>query len=304
MSTKSRSIRSPRSTKRFRNVALIGRYKSRDIAAPLSRLGRMLIEAGSRVLVDQETAAASGVTAFPVVDFAAIGARADLAIVLGGDGSMLSAARALAPYKVPLVGINQGRLGFTTDISLARMQRSVREILAGEYTAEKRTMLTATVERRKKVVVRAIALNDIVASKGSTGRLIELLVHIDGRFVCDMRADGLITTTATGSTAYSLSSNGPILHPGVPGIGLVPICPHTLSNRPITVPDSSQIVITVRRGEDARLHADGQPQCDLAEGDRIIIERSRHRAVFIHPPGYDYFAMLRSKLHWTDNPLV
>lgn len=298
----SKIVRRPR--KAFRQVALIGRYKSRDVAGPLSRLARLLLASGCRVLVDHETSEASGVTAYPIADFAGIGARADLAIVLGGDGSMLSAARALAPYNVPLVGVNQGRLGFTTDISLASMTRSVRSILAGDYTAERRTMLVTAVERKKRVVARSHALNDIVASKGATGRLIELLVNIDGQFVYDMRADGLITTTATGSTAYSLSSNGPILHPGVPGFSLVPICPHTLSNRPITVPDSAEIVITVKRGEDARLHADGQPQCDLFEGDRIVIKRSRHHAVFIHPPGYDYFAMLRSKLHWSDNPLV
>lgn len=288
----------------FRHIALIGRYKSRDIAAPLSRLGRMLTNAGCRVLVDHQTAEASGVKAFPVADFEGIGRRADLAIVLGGDGSMLSAARALAPYNVPLVGVNQGRLGFTTDISLISMQRSVRAILRGEYTSERRTMLDTVLERRRKPITRVLAMNDIVVSKGGTGRLIELLVHIDGRFVYDMRADGLIAATATGSTAYSLSSNGPILHPGVPGIALVPICPHTLSNRPIAVPDRSQIVITLKQGTDAKLHADGQSQIDLVEGDRIVVRRSRHRATFVHPPGYDYFAMLRSKLHWTDNPLV
>lgn len=290
--------------KAFRRIALIGRYKSRDIAAPLSRLGRMLISAGCGVLVDHQTAESSGVREFPVADFAGIGRRADLAIVLGGDGSMLSAARALAPFGVPLVGVNQGRLGFTTDIALASMQRSVKAILAGDYTFERRTMLDTSLERRRKLVTRALAMNDIVVSKGGTGRLIELLVSIDGKFVYDMRADGLIVATATGSTAYSLSSNGPILHPGLPGIALVPICPHTLSNRPIAVPDRSEIVITMKRAADAKLHADGQSQIDLAEGDRIVVRRSRHRATFVHPPGYDYYAMLRSKLHWTDNPLV
>jgi NAD+ kinase len=288
----------------FRCIALIGRYKSRDVAAPLSRLAKFLVELGSRVIVDNETAAAIGARDFPVADFAGIGARADLAVVLGGDGSMLSAARALAPYGVPLVGVNQGRLGFTTDIALASMRRSMRAILQGRFTSERRVMLEARVERRKRVAARSIALNDVVVSKGATGRLIELLVHIDGQFVYDMRADGLITATATGSTAYSLSANGPILHPAVPGVTLVPICPHTLSNRPIAVPDRSRIVITLKRGADAKLHADGQPQVELTEGDRVVIQRSRHSVRFIHPPGYDYFAMLRSKLHWTDNPLV
>lgn len=287
----------------FKTVALIGRYKSRDVAAPLSTLGRFLVRLGCRVLIDDETAAGSGVRAFQVASFADIGRRADLAVVLGGDGSMLSTARALAPHGVPLVGINQGRLGFTTDIALSTMRRSIRAILAGNYRDERRTMLQATVERRGKAVHSAIALNDVVVSKGGTGRLIEMLVHIDGRFVYDLRADGLIAATPTGSTAYSLSSNGPILHPAVGGLALVPICPHTLSNRPIAIPERSAIDIALKRAADAKLHIDGQPAADLREGDKVAIRRSRHTARFIHPPGYDYFAMLREKLHWSENLL-
>ena len=305
MSTPTRRLNGrPAGRKKFQTIALIGRYKSRDVAAPLKRLGRFLDKQGCKVLIDETTAEASGVRAYPVADFTEIGQRADLAVVMGGDGSMLSAARALAPFNVPLVGINQGRLGFTTDIALASTQRAMRAILAGDYTSERRSMLTCVVDRRRKEVGRAIAMNDVVVSKGGNGRLIELTVHIDGQFVYDMRADGLITATATGSTAYSLSSNGPILHPAIAGVALVPICPHTLSNRPIAVPDRVEIVITLRSAADARLHADGQEQFDLQEGDRVIVRRSRHAAIFIHPPGYDYFAMLRSKLHWTDNPLV
>jgi len=287
----------------FKTIALIGRYKSQDVAAPLATLARLLRDAGCRVLVDQETVAASGVKDVPIVDYAEIGRRADLAVVLGGDGSMLSAARAFAPLRIPLIGVNQGRLGFTTDIALATMRRSMRSILAGDYSAEHRTMLRARVLRKKKVLIDNIALNDVVVSKGATGRLIELAVNIDHQFVYDLRSDGLITATPTGSTAYSLSSNGPILHPQVPGLVLVPISPHTLSNRPITVSDRSEIEIVMRRAGGAKLHLDGQPQADLQEGDEVIIRRSRHTARFIHPPGYDYFAMLRQKLHWSENPL-
>lgn len=287
----------------FKNVALIGRYKSRDVAAPLSTLGRFLQKSGCRVLIDDETAAGSGVRAFPVASFEEIGRRANLAIVLGGDGSMLSAARALAPRGIPLVGINQGRLGFTTDIALSNMRRSMRAILAGDFRDERRTMLEARVIRRGKTILTALALNDIVVSKGGTGRLIEMLVHIDDKFVYDLRADGLIAATPTGSTAYSLSSNGPILHPAVGGVALVPICPHTLSNRPIAISDRAAIAIMLKRAADAKLHIDGQPKADLREGDRVTIRRSRHAARFIHPPGYDYFAMLREKLHWSESLL-
>ncbi len=287
----------------FRTIALIGRYKSRDVAAPLARLGRHLVRAGCEVLVDRQTAEASGVRLFEAVEFEAIGRRADLAVVMGGDGSMLSAARELAPHGTPLVGINQGRLGFTTDIEAGSMQESISAILAGEYESERRAMVDVRVERGGKVMLRAVGLNDAVVSKGATGRLIEMRVQIDDRFVYDLRSDGLIIATPTGSTAYALSSNGPILHPGVSGFALVPICPHTLSNRPITIPDRSRVALTMMQAPDAKLHVDGQPKADLVAGDRVCIRRSRHTVRFIHPPGYDYFDMLRGKLRWSEAPL-
>lgn len=288
----------------FKTIALIGRYKSRDIAAPLARLGGFLQKAGCTVLIDNQTAEASGVRGFTAAAFEIIGRRADLAIVLGGDGSMLSAARALAPYGVPLVGVNQGRLGFTTDIALATMRKSVAAIISGDYAAETRFMLEGRVIRQGKQIAKMVALNDVVVSKGPMGRLIELLVHVDGAFVYDMRSDGLIAATPTGSTAYSLSSGGPILHPTVPAIALVPVCPHTLSNRPIAVPDRAEIVISMKRAADAKIHMDGQAQADLAEGDVVSVRRARHVVRLVHPPGYDYFAMLRSKLRWSENPIV
>jgi NAD+ kinase len=284
----------------FRTIALIGRYKSRDVAGPLMRLGRLLRRLKCTVLVDPETAESSAVSAFPVADFERIGREADLAVVLGGDGSMLSAARRLAPYRTPLVGINQGRLGFTTDIASDSMERMMRAILAGEYTAENRSMLDVRVMRGQTEVVRTVGLNDAVVGKGATGRLIELSVTIDGRFVYDLRSDGLIMATPTGSTAYALSSNGPILHPGVSGLVLVPVCPHTLSNRPVTIPDRSRVEVTLGQALEARLHVDGQPQAHLMGADRILVRRSRHAARLIHPPNYDYFAMLRGKLHWSE----
>jgi len=290
-------------TPAFKTVALIGRYKSRDVAEPLRVLGRLLADRGCAVLLEQETAVESGVDAFPVVDFAGIGKRADLAVVLGGDGTMLSAARALASSGVPLVGINQGRLGFMTDIALESMTAKMASILAGQYALEPRTMLAAEVSRAERSVFAATALNDVIVTKGASGRLIELVVGIDGQFVYDLRSDGLIVATPTGSTAYALSSNGPILQPNVPAFALVPISPHTLSNRPIAVSDGCTVEVTLKHGTDARLQCDGQPQLDLVEGDRITARRSPHTLHLLHPPGYDYYAMLREKLHWSENPL-
>jgi NAD+ kinase len=289
-------------TPAFKTVALIGRYKSRDVAEPLRTLGAFLAGRGCAVLIERETAAESGVDAFPVVDLAAVGARADLAVVLGGDGTMLAAARALASSSVPLVGVNQGRLGFMTDIALEAMTAKMASILDGQYALEPRTMLAAEVSRAKRTIFAATALNDVVVSKGASGRLIELIVRIDGQFVYDLRSDGLIVATPTGSTAYALSSNGPIIQPGVPAFALVPISPHTLSNRPIAVSDACAIEVALKHGADARLQCDGQPQLDLAEGDRVTARRSPHTVQLVHPPDYGYYTMLREKLHWSENP--
>jgi NAD+ kinase len=284
----------------FKTIALIGRYKSRDVGVPLARLGRFLRKLGCRVLVDRQTSDSSGVRTFPVADFKEIGRIADLGVVLGGDGSMLSAARMLAPHRTPLVGINQGRLGFTTDIAMVSMEQSMRAILDGDFQAESRSMLEVRVQRGTIVIARSAGLNDAVVSKGATGRLIELIINIDGKFVYDLRSDGLIMSTPTGSTAYALSSNGPIVHPGVSGFALVPICPHTLSNRPIAIPDRSKVEVVVMHAPEAKLHVDGQAQANLMAGDRVMVRRSRHVARFIHPSSYDYFSMLRNKLHWSE----
>jgi len=284
----------------FKTIALIGRYNSAEVASGLAIMGDYLRKQGREVLLEEETAAASGIDGFPTADYAEIGAKADLAVVQGGDGSMLNAARHLAAHRVPLVGVNQGRLGFMTDIASAKMLDAMAEILAGRHVIEERTMLAAEVRRDGVVTLATLALNDAVVNKGAVGRLIEFLVHIDGEFVYDLRGDGLIVATPTGSTAYALSSDGPILQPSVPGFALVPICPHTLSNRPIMVSDRTVIDITLKRSIDARLHFDGQMQCDLQEGDRVVIRRAEHTIKFVHPPGYSYYAMLREKLHWSE----
>jgi NAD+ kinase len=282
----------------FKTIALIGRHNAPEIGATVLAMADFLRREGCKVLVERRTSEGSGLSGLPAADYAEIGARADLAVVLGGDGSMLAAARSLAAHRVPLVGVNQGRLGFLTDIAAGKMTETMGEILAGRYSVEERTMLAAEVRRGDAVTFSTLALNDAVVNKGAVGRLIEFLVHIDGEFVYDLRSDGLIVTTPTGSTAYALSSNGPILEPRVPAFALVPISPHTLSNRPIAVSDRSVIEITLRRSIDARVHFDGQPQFDLHDGDRVTIRRAAEVTRLVHPPGYSYYAMLREKLHW------
>lgn len=284
----------------FKSVALIGRYNTPASAGTLVQLGEFLASRGCRVRMEQDTANSCGVDGFPMSSYEEIGAECDLAVVLGGDGSMLSAARNLAAHSVPLIGINHGRLGFMTDIAAGNMLETLGRVLDGEFSVEERTMLSARVVRGEATIFSTLALNDVVVNKGAVGRLIEFLVRIDGEFVYDLRSDGLIVATPTGSTAYALSSNGPILQPSMPGFALVPICPHTLSNRPITVSENSRIEVVLKRAIDARLHFDGQPQCDLHGEDRVLVTRAEQKIRFVHPPGYSYFAMLREKLHWSE----
>ncbi|GIK25245.1 MAG: NAD kinase [Rhodocyclales bacterium] len=286
----------------FRTIALIGKYKSPEIAESLMSLAEFLRSRGVDVLVEEGTADLVGADGFPVVSYASIGERADLAIVLGGDGSMLTAARKLAESDVPLVGVNQGRLGFMTDLARDDMLDGMTDLLEGKFKGEQRFLLDASVRRGDAVLFQTQALNDVVVNKGDLGRMIEFAVSIDGEFIYNQRSDGLIIATPTGSTAYALSANGPILHPSVPGIALVPLCPHALSNRPITVSDDSRIEIVLHAPHRARVHADGQEKFELEAGDRVSVARSGRSIRFLHPLGYSYFAMLREKLHWSETP--
>jgi len=265
----------------FRRIALIGKPRSPEIDAAMRELREFLIERGCEVLPEGDT-------------------RADLAIVIGGDGTMLAAARELVKHRVPLVGINQGRLGFMTDIGHDDMQAGVGAILDGSYAIEERSLLDAEIRREGKSVLRTIALNEAVIGKGSQGRLIEFELAVDGEFVYALRADGIIVATPTGSTAYALSAQGPILHPAVPALTLVPLNPHTLSARPVSVSDRSVIEIAMVHALDARAHFDGLALADMAEGDRLILKRSADVVRFVHPPGYRYFATLREKLRWSE----
>ncbi len=288
--------------KDFRTVALIGKYQSPEIAGALLDLAAFLNGRGLAVLVEEGTADSVGAVGHRVASYDAIGDQADLAIVLGGDGTMLNAARRLAEHQVPLVGVNQGRLGFMTDIARQDMLASITALLEGKFAAEQRLLLEVEVLREGKCALRTVALNDVVVNKGDIGRMIELEVRVDGELVYLLRADGIIVATPTGSTAYALSANGPILHPAVPGIALVPLCPHALSNRPITLCDRSVIEIILPPPHEGRIHFDGQLRFDACAGDCVRIGRSRHQVTLLHPPGYSYLAMLREKLHWSSMP--
>ena len=287
----------------FGCVALIGKYQSPEVAEAVLRLANYLRGLGIAVLIEQGTASSTGLTAgFTVASYEDIGARADLAVVLGGDGTLLNSACRLAAHNVPLAGVNQGRLGFLTDISREVALERVGEILEGRYTEESRILLDAEVLRGGERVFHTVALNDVVVNKGELGRMIEFDLRVDGEFVYTQRSDGMIVSTPTGSTAYALSANGPILHPSVEGIALVPMCPHTLTARPITLPDECCIELVLLPPHDSRVHFDGQSRYDTRAGDTVRITRSPHRVRLLHPPGYSYFAMLREKLHWSSTP--
>jgi NAD+ kinase len=285
----------------IRCVALFGKSGSAEVVESLVSLLEYLNGRGLGVLVEGEIAAALGMVA-SAASIESICANADVAIVLGGDGTLLSAARRLAAHDVPLVGINQGRLGFMTDIARADMFAAIDMLLAGEFVRDRRMLLDTQVWRDGKCVFATLALNDVVVNKGDLGRMIELEVRVDGEFLYVLRADGMIVATPTGSTAYALSANGPILHPAVPGIALVPLCPHGLTHRPITISDASTVDMTLVLPHDASVHCDGQSHYDAKAGDTVRVGRSAHDIVLLHPPGYSYFAMLREKLHWSATP--
>lgn len=286
---------------RFNTIALIGKYKSPATAGPLQALAGFLRARGVRVLVDPLSAQHLPGTDLEVAGLDQVGTTADLAIVIGGDGTMLNIARRLAPYDVALVGVNQGRLGFLTDVSMETMLDTVAAILAGEFVEEPRMLLEAWVDRGGRELEHVLAFNDAGIGKGEDGGLIELEVRIDGRFVYNLRADGLVVASPTGSTAYALSAGGPILHPTLDAIALVPVCPHTLSNRPIAVSAESLIEVIMHRCASARVHFDSHSHVELADGDRVVVRRFARSIRLLHPVGHDYFHMLREKLHWSES---
>ncbi|MDH4376804.1 MAG: NAD kinase [Ramlibacter sp.] len=290
---------------RYRHVALIGKYPtagngSGTPRAALEDISQFLLAQGCDVTFDKDTASHSGIQGHSVLDIAGIGAECDLCVVVGGDGTMLGVGRQLARHDIPLVGINQGRLGFITDIALEGYREALSPILRGESDEERRSLMHARVLRDGHCVFDALAMNDVVVNRGATSGMVELRVEVDGHFVASQRADGLIVATPTGSTAYALSAGGPMLHPSVSGWVLVPIAPHALSNRPLVLHDASEVAIEVVAGRDASASFDMQSLASLLHGDRILVRRSQYQARFLHPRGWSYFDTLRKKLHWNE----
>ncbi len=290
----------------FRHVALIGKYhvaasgNTSGGRAALEDIAHFLADQGCEVAIERETAANTGITGYTILDVAGIGEQCDLGLVVGGDGTMLGIGRQLARHGVPLIGINQGRLGFITDIPLDNYRTTLTPMLRGEFEEDHRSMMHARVVRDGHCVFDALAMNDVVVNRGATSGMVELRVEVDGHFVANQRADGLIIASPTGSSAYALSAGGPLLHPSIPGWVLVPIAPHTLSNRPVVLADQAEIAIELVSGRDASANFDMQSLASLLLGDRITVRRSQHRARFLHPKGWTYFDTLRKKLHWNE----
>ena len=290
---------------KFSRVALIGKYQT---AAPgtlaeesrkvLEDIAAFLSQQGCEVVLEKDTATNTGIRAFDVLDVDAIGEGCDLGLVVGGDGTMLGIGRQLARHGVPLIGINQGRLGFITDIPLQTYRETLMPMLQGAYEEDHRSLMHAKVMRGSDCVFEALAMNDVVVNRGATAGMVQLRVEVDGHFVANQRADGLIIASPTGSTAYSLSAGGPLLHPSIPGWVMVPIAPHTLTNRPIVLADAAEIAVEIVAGRDVSANFDMQSIASLQHGDRITVRRSEHHVRFLHPVGWSYFDTLREKLQW------
>jgi NAD+ kinase len=284
----------------FKTVAVVGKSDAANLPEVLDQLAGVLRRRGIAGAMDTAPAGASRIKPDSVSELAQLPARADLAIVVGGDGTLIACARLMAERGVPLVGVNLGRLGFLTDIPADALESSIESVLDGEFISEQRTLLAGAVKREGKTLFSAMAMNDVVVSRGAMGSMIEFAVTVDGEFIYSLRADGLIVATPTGSTAYALSAGGPILHPALQAIALVPISPHTLSNRPVAIRGNSKVEITLVRGEGARANFDVQAHFQLEPGDVVTVSAAAKPATLLHPKGYRYFSMLRQKLRWSE----
>ncbi len=296
----------------FKSVGLFGRPQTEGLAPSLRKIIGCIQQSGAEVWVESETAKSAGLNPQEITGSGTLESltkRIDLGVILGGDGTLLGVARQLAPHGVAIIGVNQGRLGFMTDLDIAQVETELPAVLAGSYVEEARSMLQVSVMRRsnptgpRQAVFDAPALNDAVISRGAISRMVELDIFVDGHYLQTLRADGLIVSTPTGSTAYSLSALGSILHPGLAGTTLVPVAPQALSSRPIVLPESVEVQVVVNDGAGTSLHCDMQALTSLEDGDKIVIRPNRHKVRLLHPQSYDYFVMLRRKLHWSANPL-
>lgn len=287
-------------TNPIRTIGLFGKYGDDNIGDRINELAGFLLDRGLKVVIESGTAERFQILGCTNLPLDEIGTEIDLAIIIGGDGTLLNVARSIVVHDVPMVGVNLGRLGFLTDISPSEMVEEIGKILDGDYELEHRTLLVADVMRAGKIIHSSRAFNDVIVNKGNLARLIDFETYIDGEFVNSMRADGIIVATPTGSTAYALSAGGPILHPSLAAMVLVPICPHTLSDRPIVISDSSvaEIVITVLGGQQAYLTFDGQASFSLQEQDHVFVRKMEMPISLIHPSDRNHYSVLRAKLHW------
>ena len=286
----------------FSKVAIFVK-PTESLAGPLTALISVIRKAGAEVFLDERSAQTLGERAGSRgYTRAELGELCDLAVVLGGDGTMLGVARSLAPFGTPIVGVNAGRLGFITDIVLEDMERLLPALLQGQCTRDVRRMLSAELVRNGKSIFSGLAVNDIGVSHGRAGGMVEFIVYVNGIQMASQSADGIICSTPTGSTAYSLAAGGPLLAPMLDGVTLVPVAPHTLSNRPIVLPGESSIDIEITESRDAVAYFDMQEFADVQPGDVLKIRPSQRTFTMLHPIGYDYFDLLRRKLKWNFMP--
>lgn len=289
----------------FKKIGLAGRKRQRGVTDVLKQLLPLLQERGLEVVLQDTLGEVLADHKTPLATLEEIGESADLVIVVGGDGSLLSAARTLSKYAIPVLGVNRGRLGFLTDITPDDMAVQIPEVLEGNYTQESRFLLDAAVCHNGEIISRGDALNDVVVNSGTSAQMIEYELSINDTFVYRQRADGLIVSTPTGSTAYSLSGGGPIMHPALDAVVMVPMFPHALSSRPIVVDGSSEIRLDIlaRNRIHPRVTCDGQANMKAKPGDSVHISKNPHRLTLLHPPGHDFYAGCRDKLRWS-NALV
>lgn len=285
---------------RFHTVGIVGKHGDERVKTAILQICEYLTNKGCEVVVDSITAECVGIEGYNVVTRKELGERADLCIIVGGDGTLLNAARSLAQYDMLLLGFNLGRLGFLTDVSPEDMTEKLDTILVGEYIEEPRGLLFTSIYRQGELINQSCAFNDVVVHKWNGARMLEYETYIDKQFINSTRSDGLIVSTPTGSTGYALSGGGPIIHPCLHAIVLVPICPHTMTYRPIVVYADSEIEIIVKdvNQAEAQVTCDGQINIGLQAEDRIIITKHAHHVRLIHPSDYDYYEILRAKLHW------
>lgn len=284
----------------FKKIGIIGKHGDDRVVDAIKNLSNHLVSKNFEVYLDKITSELDLDLPHEVLERQTLGETVDLAVIIGGDGTLLNAARSLVNHDVPLLGVNLGRLGFLTDISPEGLEEKLDQIFEGEYDAEPRGLLHTRIFRQGELISQSSAFNDVVIHKWNGARMLEYETYIDGKFINTTRSDGIIVSTPTGSTGYALSGGGPILHPSLHAIVLVPICPHSMSYRPLVVYADSEIKIIVKdcNQAEAQVTCDGQINLGLQAEDRIHITREEHLIQLIHPKSYDYYAMLRAKLHW------